>query len=857
MAQTGAPTTLKLAHFEPEAKVWIAGAQSLADQRSHVMLEPVHVLAHGLQAEPGVGRVLGASGVDLRPLRERLETLLASLPRGREAAYLSDAALDLLRRGERLAGQGGASRVRREDLLLALAQETRGALGELWQALRLDVAQVRGHLGQLRGISDKATPSVLVDLVEEARAGRLDPVIGRVDLLRRLVAVLERRTKNHPLLVGEHGVGKRALVHGLAQRVCRGDVPTRLTGARLLAVDAARLVAGTRLRSEVDERVKRVLGGRMDEPDGVLVLFGLDALAGSGPQSAVLAELLAPGGVRLLGTTTPEGWAKLQAQQGALARLFSVLPVEEPSFEETLEMVRGGARRLELHHGVQVGEPAVQAAVELSRRHLRERFSPEAAFDLLDEAAAQKRLATDGMSEEVDVRSSRLESLDAQIATLAGAEDAASRQTRATLQAEADALRAPVEQAKARLEERRAAVLELRSRRAERAAVLVELERARDERAYGRVGELEHGALPEVETRVTEAEARAQSLGLLEEARVVGEEDVASVVAAWTGVPVTKMMEGEAARLGSLEQRLTERVVGQEHAVTALAKAVRRGRVGLRDPKKPIGSFLFLGPSGVGKTELAKALAEALFDDEAALTRLDMSEFMEKHMAQRLIGAPPGYADAEQGGFLTEAVRKRPYSVLLFDEVEKAHQDVFNLLLQLLDDGRLTDGRGRLADFSNTVVLLTSNLGSERILESPPERFESADGLAEMRDTLSQSLRQFFRPEMLNRLDDVLVFRPLGRPLLRLILDKEIRRLSARLAARKVRLTVSTEAADHLVELGYEPALGARPLQRVVVRELADPVAAALVSGGLVEGSEVRLELDPEDPNQGLRVVLG
>lgn len=856
MVQSGATTTLRLSHFEPEAKAWIVGAQSLADRRGHVMLEPVHVLLQGALADRGVERTLRAAGVDGGALKERAEAALGRLPTGREAAYLSEASLDLLRRAERIAEQVGARRVRREDVLLALGQETRGALGELWVALGLDVSRLRRELGRLGG---DGSQTLLLDLVEEARAGRLDPVIGRVDLVRRLVAVLERRTKNHALLVGEAGVGKRAIVHALAQRVLRGDVPTRLAGARLLAVDAARLVAGTRLRSEVDERMQRLLGRRLDEPETVLVLYGMDALAGSGPQGAVLAELSGPGGVRLLGTATPEGWSKLSAQQSALSRLFSVLPVDEPSVEETLEMVRGGARRLELHHNVQVGEPAVQAAVELSRRHLRERFSPDAAFDLLDEAAARKRLATDGMPEELDRQSTRLHSLEAQLSTLQGADDAASREQRQLLEAEAAQLRPEVERARARLEARRNAVAELRSLRAERSAAWVELERAHVDQALARVDEIERRVLPDLEERMARAEERAHELGLADEPRLVLDEDVAQVVAAWTGVPVTKMMEDDAVRLGSLEERLRQRVVGQEPAVSALAKAVRRGRVGLRDPKKPIGSFLFLGPSGVGKTELAKALAEALFDDEAALTRLDMSEFMEKHMAQRLIGSPPGYADSDQGGFLTEAVRKRPYSVLLFDEVEKAHQDVFNLLLQVLDDGRLTDGRGRLADFSNTVVLMTSNIGSERILDLPAATFESPDGANRLREELLQSLRRFFRPELLNRLDDVLVFRPLDRPLLRLILDKELRRLQARLAARRLTLEVEPAAADHLVELGYEPALGARPLQRVLVRELQDPLASALVAGGLPEGSRVRVQLAQGSEGAGapsLRISL-
>ncbi len=851
MANPSATTTLKLQHFEPAAKAWISGAQTLADQRSHSMIEPLHALAQGL-SEPGVGRALVGAGVDLAVLRERVEGALGSLSTGRHAAYLSDATLELLRRAEKVASEAGARRVRRQDLLVALTQEREGLLGDIWRQWKVSPAALDKYLAELGGArtegalpsSGAASESALTDLVSEARAERLDPAIGRVDLVRRLVAVLERRTKNHPVLVGEHGVGKRSLVSALAQRIARGDVPTRLSGARLLAVDATRLVAGARLRSEVDERVRRILGADVEAPETVLVLYGLDALAGSGPQGAVLAELLGPGGPRLLGTTTPEGWVKLVAQQPTLVRAFSVLSVEEPNAEESLEMVRGGARRLELHHGVQIDESAVRAAGELSRRYLRERFLPESAFDLLDEAAARKRLAIDGIPEDVDRRSTRLDSLLAQVATLEGIEDEVSRGVRLRLDAEASALRPEVEEARRALGGRRRAVEELRQVQNEHLRALAELETARAAKDFRRVGELEHGVVPELEARRAQAEQKAQEAGLVEEPRVVSGDDVAQVLAAWTGVPVAKMMEGEAERLAALDTRLEERVLGQSHAVDALSRAVRRGRVGLRDPKKPIGSFLFLGPSGVGKTELAKALAEALFDDEAALTRLDMSEFMEKHMAQRLIGAPPGYADSEQGGFLTEAVRKRPYSVLLFDEVEKAHHDVFNLLLQVLDDGRLTDGRGRLADFSNTVVLLTSNIGSERILDVDEQCFENEEGLAQVRTLLNDSLRAFFRPELLNRLDDVVVFRPLGKPLLRRILDKEIRALRRALTERELTLDVSEEALDAIVSEGYEPALGARPLKRVIVRELLDPVAEALVKGGVVRGSVVRVALD-------------
>ncbi len=850
---TGA-STLKLSHFAPEAKSWVVSAQALADQKGHATIEPLHALASGLAEEPGVSRVFRASGLEPNSLRRRTDSALEGLPRGNEPAYLSEAGLELLQRASRVAKTHGSKTVRGQDLLLALAQEVRGAVGEIWASLSVEPAAVAKHLEAFGQGAPGSPGEGLRDLVSEARAGRLDPVIGRVREVRRLLAVLERRTKNHPVLVGEHGVGKSSIVGALAQRIARGDVPTRLLDARLIEVDAAQLVAGARLRSEVDSRVKKLLGTSIDRAEVVLVVRGVEALAGSGPQGAVLTELLGPGSTaRVLATTTPEGWTKLQSEHPAVARRFSVLPVEEPSDEQVLEMVRGGALRIEEHHDVQISESAVVAAAELSRRYLRERFLPEAAFDVLDEAAAQKRLGTDGIPLEIDEKASRLDSLEAQIATLRGADDSASNAVRLGLDAEASELRPEVDTARRSVDERRSAVALLRKLRAEHTEALAELESARESKNFSRVGELEHGVLPELEKKIEAADQNARESGFVDEPRVVDDGDVARVIADFTGVPVTKMMEDEAERLGSLEQRLGQRVVGQDHAVSALSRAVRRGRVGLRDTGKPIGSFLFLGPSGVGKTELAKALAEALFDDEAALTRLDMSEFMEKHMVARLLGSPPGYVDSEAGGFLTEAVRQRPYSVLLFDEVEKAHQDVFNLLLQVLDDGRLTDGRGRLADFSNTVILMTSNIGSERILEADAEAFETEGGQELLRDMLSDSLREFFRPEMLNRLDDTLVFRPLGKPLLRLILNKEIRSLEKMLSDRRLTLEVDDAAADELVEQGYEPALGARPLKRALVRNVQDPLAEALVAGRLPEGGKVRVVLG----DAGIEVEAG
>jgi ATP-dependent Clp protease ATP-binding subunit ClpB len=612
-------------------------------------------------------------------------------------------------------------------------------------------------------------------------------VIGRGEEIRRVLTILERREKCNPLLVGEAGVGKDAIVRGVVARISSGHAPAKLQHARLLELDLGALSSLARTRVEAELRFKKLVDTSTAAAPLILVVSQLVRLLGNPGATLALGDALASAlerrSLRLLGSTTPDGWAKLQSKEPALARLLTVVEVDEPSIAQATDIVRGLAGRYERHHNVQVTESAVSLAVQLAKRYIPDRHLPDSALDLLDETLAAQRVESDGVSEAGDRAHAERASLQAQHDTLLDTSDAVSVAKRAELTTRLAALGAPTANT-------------------------------------------------------------ATGIATQAPAALVDEPQIAATLGRWTQIPVARMLEAEAQKLLKMEERLAQRVVGQDAAVQAIAKAVRRGRVGLRDPRRPIGSFLFLGTSGVGKTELAKALAEFLFDDEHALTRLDMSEFMERHMAQRLLGAPPGYADSDQGGFLTEAVRKRPYSVLLFDEVEKAHQDVFNLLLQVLDDGRLTDGRGRLADFTNTVVIMTSNIGSERIIEAEPKLFESNEGREALRDVMMDSLGTFFRPEFLNRIGDIVVFRPLNKVDLLKVADIQLARVGQLLSRRGLALHVEDAAKNHLVDLGYEPALGARPLQRSILRNLQDPLAEALLRGGFEAGQTIRVSLD-------------
>jgi ATP-dependent Clp protease ATP-binding subunit ClpB len=860
-----AEQTIHLERYAPDAKALVAGAQSLADERKHAQVEPLHLLARAVDRDRGVAEVFKKAGAAPSDVAVEAEGTLSRIPKATSGlAYLSNAMLALLARAEKEAGTDG---VGVEHLLNALSQEIRGPAAVVLQAFGIGPGSLRPHMAALTSVPREATqtPSgsnggdaaarFTNDLVERARNNGFDPVIGRDVEVRRLLQILERRNKNHPLLVGEPGVGKTAIVGALAGRIATGDVPENLTKMRLLELETGTLLAGAKLRGEIEERLKQVMASVKSGPnsssDAILYISGIDSLLGQGNAGSGVADLLKPllarGEVRLLASTTPDGVRKMNDRDPGLLRRFSVLTIEAPTPDQAIEVLRGIATRYEAHHRVQIGDPAIVAAVRLAKRYVQDRALPDTAIDLLDEAAARRRVEIDGVPANVDTAIRRVSSLKAQLASLAGDADAMSTKTRDRIEKELAALEPTVVEMRAKLDSRRGALAAQNALRAEYDKLTAQLEDARKKQDFAKLGELEHVQMPDVKKRLDAADAAASREAPNAGENVVGEEEVALVLGDWTGIPVSRMLESEADKLLKMEDRLAKRVVGQDEAVRAVSRAVRRGRVGLRDPGKPIGSFLFLGPSGVGKTELAKALAEFLFDDEQSMTRIDMSEFMEKHMAQRLVGAPPGYVDSEEGGFLTEAVRRRPYSVLLFDEVEKAHADVFNLLLQVLDDGRLTDGRGRTADFSNTVVVMTSNIGSKRILETDAKLFETEDGREALRDVLREELRNFLRPEFLNRIDDVVLFRPLSKKDLRGIVDIQLRRLEKLVADRELTLDLTDAAKNALVELGYEPAFGARPLKRAILKKLQDPLAEQLLAGGYGPGAVVKVDVKDDE----------
>jgi ATP-dependent Clp protease ATP-binding subunit ClpB len=852
--------TIHLDRYAPDAKALVAGAQSLADERKHAQVEPIHLLARAVERDRGVQEVFRKAGADPADVSVEAESALARINKTTAGlAYLSNAMLQLLARAEKESGTGT---VEVEHLLNALSQEIRGAAAVVLQAFGLGPGSFRAHMAALKSVPREVQPSSAAsgdvlsrfthDLVDRARREGFDPVIGRDVEVRRLLQILERRQKNHPLLVGEAGVGKGAIVRALATRIAAGEVPDVLAKLSILELETGMLVAGAKLRGEIEERLRQVLAAiKAATKDAILYINGIDSLLGQGAAGSGVGDLLKPmlarGEMRLLASTTVDGARKMQERDPGLLRRFSTLTIEAPTLDQAIEMLRGIASKYEAHHEVQIGEGAILAAVRLAKRYLQDRTLPDAAIDLLDETAARKRVEIDGVPEKVDAAIRRLASLRAQIASLAGDDDAMSVKTRERLEKEARELEPAVNEMRARLDSRRGAVAAHAALRAEAERLELQIKDAREKHEFARLGELEHVQLPDVKRRLEAAEAAVGREGGAGPSTIVTEEDVAGVLGDWTGIPVSKMLEAESEKLLKMEKRLAERVIGQDEAVRAVSRAVRRGRVGLRDPGKPIGSFLFLGPSGVGKTELAKALAEFLFDDEQSMTRLDMSEFMEKHMAQRLVGAPPGYVDSEEGGYLTEAVRRRPYSVLLFDEVEKAHTDVFNLLLQVLDDGRLTDGRGRTANFSNTVVIMTSNIGSKRLLETDPKLFETPEGVEALRDVMTEELRAFLRPEFLNRIDDVVLFRPLSKQDLLGIVDIQLRRLEKLLTDRELKLQLGSSAKDKLVELGYEPAFGARPLKRAILKKLQDPLAEEILRGGYAPGAVVKVDLAGED----------